>query len=232
MQTYLALPDGTDKCPAVLVLQEVFGVNREIKRICDLVAKSGYIGFAPELFHRTHPGLALDYTDAARAKGREGADATTMESIAADLNASIDFLMKHSRCDGSIAAWGFCYGGSLAYMIAGYPSIKASVSFYGGQIGKPQVPHRPPMIEFTAQLKAPIFLAFGEKDPSIPMDEVAAIKKALDEHGKRYQLEIYPNEGHGFFRFGINGESTPGARDVWPKVQKFLAENVGAPVAV
>jgi len=232
MNSYLALPDGDGKCPAVLVVQEVFGVNREIKRICELVAKSGYIGFAPELFHRTHPGLSLDYTNESRAKGREGADATTMESVAADLAASIDFLLKHPRCNGSIGAWGFCYGGSMAYMLASYPHIKAAVSFYGGQIAKQQVPHRPPMIEFTKDVKAPIFLAFGEQDPSIPMDDVATIKKALDEHHKTYQLEIYPNEGHGFFRFGVNGESTPGARDVWPKVQKFLAENIGAPIAV
>ncbi|HXF34684.1 MAG TPA: dienelactone hydrolase family protein, partial [Candidatus Acidoferrales bacterium] len=66
----------------------------------------------------------------------------------------------------------------------------------------------------------------------ITAEDIGQVKKALDENHKKYVLEVYPNEGHGFFRHGINGESTDGARDVWPKVLAFLKENLGAPVAV
>jgi carboxymethylenebutenolidase len=232
MDSYLALPDGNDKCPAVLIIQEIFGVNREIKRITELVASHGYIGFAPNVFHRTHPNLDLGYTPDSMTKAREAAGGATMDGLKADLEASIDYLLKHPRCNGSIGAWGFCFGGTMAYLLATYPQIKAAVSFYGGQIAKQAAPHRPPMIEFTKDIKAPIFLAFGGQDQSITAEDIATIKKALDENHKKYQLEVYPNEGHGFFRHGINGESTAGARDVWPKVQHFLKENLGAPVAV
>ena len=155
-----------------------------------------------------------------------------MEGLKTDLTASIDFLLKQPRCNGSIGAWGFCYGGTVAFLLATYPHIKAGVSFYGGQIAKQAAPHRPAMIEFAKDLKAPVFFAFGGQDQSIPQEDIDKIKAALDANHKKYELEVYPNEGHGFFRHGINGESTAGARDAWPKVQKFLKENIGAPVAV
>ncbi|HXP95047.1 MAG TPA: dienelactone hydrolase family protein [Candidatus Binatia bacterium] len=232
MDCYLAVPDGEGKVPAVLVIQEIFGVNREIKRIVDLLAKSGYIGFAPNVFHRTHPNLNLGYSQDVMPTAREAATAATMEGLKADFTAAIDFLLKQPRCNGAIGAWGFCFGGTMAYLLATYPQIKAAVSFYGGQIAKQTAPHRPAVIEFTKDIKAPVFLAFGGQDQSITAEDVATIKKALDEHHKKYVLEVYADEGHGFFRHGINGESTAGARDVWPKVQKFLKENLGAPVAV
>lgn len=230
MDCYIAVPDGNGKTPAVLIVQEIFGVNREIRRICDLVASAGYIGFAPNVFHRSHPNLNLGYSQEAMGSAREAAGKATMDGLKADFNASIDYLLKHPRCDGQIAAWGFCFGGTMAYWLATFPHIKASVSFYGGQIAKQAAPHRPPAIEFTKDIKAPLFLAFGGQDQSITAEDVATIKKALEENHKKFEIEVYPNEGHGFFRHGINGESTPGARDVWPKVQRFLKENLGAPV--
>lgn len=232
MDCYMAVPDGDAKVPAVLIIQEIFGVNREIKRIVDLVAKSGYVGFAPNVFHRTHPNLNLNYSQEQMPTAREAATKSTMEGLNADLKASIDYLLKNPRCNGSIGAWGFCYGGTIAYLLATYPQIKAAVSFYGGQIAKQTAPHRPAMIDFTKDIKAPIFLAFGGQDQSITTEDIDKIKKALEENHKKYVLEVYPNEGHGFFRHGINGESTAGARDIWPKVLAFLKENLGAPVAV
>jgi carboxymethylenebutenolidase len=232
MDCYLALPDGDGKVPAVLVIQEIFGVNREIKRICDLLAKTGYLAFAPNVFHRTHPKLNLNYQEHEMPIAREAATKSTMEGLDADFKASIDYILKQPRSDGAIGAWGFCYGGTMAYYLATFPQIKAAVSFYGGQIAKQTAPHRPAMIEKTKDVKAPVFLAFGGQDQSITAEDVAKIKAALEEDHKKFMLEVYPNEGHAFFRHGINGESTAGARDVWPKVQKFLKENLGAPVAV
>jgi carboxymethylenebutenolidase len=232
MDCYLAVPDGDGKAPGVLVIQEIFGVNREIKRICDLLANTGYVAFAPNVFHRTHPNLNLGYKPEEMQTARDAATASTMDGLKADLTAAIDFLMKNPRCNGSLGAWGFCYGGTIAYLLSTYPQIKAAVSFYGGQIAKQTAPHRPAMIDFTADIKAPVFLAFGGQDQSIPQEDIDKIKAALEANHKKYVLEVYPDEGHGFFRHGINGESTAGARDIWPKVQRFLKENLGAPVAV
>lgn len=229
MPAYLSLPDGDDKRAAVIVIEEIFGVNREIRRITDLVARTGYIGLAPNFFHRTHPDLDLDYQPESLNVGRAAAGAATLEGLQADLDAAIEFVLKQPRCNGAIATWGFCFGGSVAFLSATKPDVKAAVSFYGGQIAAGGG-SRPPLIEFTQDVRAPIFLSFGGKDQSITPEHVAAIEKALRDNGKRYALEVYPDEGHGYFRHGINGESTPGARDVWPKVQRFLAEHLGAPV--
>lgn len=232
MDAYLAIPDGDARVPGVLVIQEIFGVNREIKRICDLLARTGYLAFAPNVFHRTHPKLDAGYNPEGMGLGRAAAGAATMEGLKADLDASIAFMQQHPRSNGELAAWGFCFGGTIAYWLATFPAISASVSFYGGQIAKATAPHRPPAIEFTKDIHAPIFLAFGGKDESIPPEEIEKIRAALDAQHKTYQLEVYPDEGHGFFRHGVNGESTPGARDIWPKVQHFLREHLTAKAAV
>src|SRR5215472_17312049 len=100
MDCYLAAPDGNGKVPAVIVIQEIFGVNRDIKRICDLLAKTGYIAFAPNVFHRTHPKLNLNYKEDEMPIAREAATKSTMEGLDADFKAAIDYLLKQPNCNG------------------------------------------------------------------------------------------------------------------------------------
>jgi carboxymethylenebutenolidase len=82
------------------------------------------------------------------------------------------------------------------------------------------------MIEFTELISAPLFLAFGAEDHGIPPEEVDAIRLALTEKGKKFELHVYPNVGHAFFRHGVEGDSTAAAREVWPQVREFLAKNL------
>jgi len=106
------------------------------------------------------------------------------------------------------------------------PFVAAAVSFYGGQIARSSVPTRPPMIELTPQIQAPLLLAFGGRDASISGDDVAAIRTALEEHGKRFELLVYPDEDHAFFRAGP--DANDGARAVWPSVRTFLSEHLSS----
>jgi carboxymethylenebutenolidase len=125
-----------------------------------------------------------------------------------------------------VGTWGFCFGGSLAYLSATFPEVSAAVSFYGGQIAKAASPARPAMITFTELIGAPLFLAFGAEDQGIPPEEVDAIRGTLTEAHKKFELHVYPDTGHAFFRHGVNGDSTVAARDVWPKVRTFLDKNL------
>jgi carboxymethylenebutenolidase len=225
MPCYVARDENRPNTPGVVILQEIFGVNAEMRRITDLVASAGFTGLAPNFYHRTHPDLDLPYNDEGFEIGAAAARATMIDAITADVKASVRWLAEHGA--PKVGTWGFCFGGSVAFLSATLPEVRAAVSFYGGQIAKSPVPTRPPLITFADRIQCPIFLAFGGKDEGIPPEEVEAIRNALAAAGKQFELVVYPDEGHAFFRRGVNGDSTPAARDVWPKVQTFLHRNLG-----
>ncbi len=230
MKGYLARPDGDAPCPAVIVFQEIFGVDESLRRIADLLASSGYAAVVPALFHRSDPDFLAQHDDDGRKRGLAAAAAETPELMEADLRATIAWLQKQPFCNGAIGTWGFCWGGTVAYLSATLDGVSAVCSFYGGQIGKSRFPGAPPMIERTNAIKAPILLSFGGKDDSIPADEIAKIKAALDDAGKTYELHVYPDEGHGYFRSYVGQNATPGSREVWPIVQAFFSKHLRAGV--
>lgn len=224
MPSYLARPEGGAKTPGVVVLQEVFGVNAEMRRISDLLASAGFTAIAPNFYHRSHPDLNVPYNEEGIRIGIEAASLTTMDGLTKDLQSATHRLLSEG-CP-RVGTWGFCFGGSLAYLSATFPEVSAAVSFYGGQIAKSASPARPAMIEFTELIQAPLFLAFGAEDHGIPPEEVDAIRLALTEKGKKFELHVYPDAGHAFFRHGVGGESTAAAREVWPQVREFLNKNL------
>lgn len=228
MPAYLSRDASKTSQPGVVVLQEIFGVNNEMKRIADLLAAEGYAAVVPNFYFRAAPDLNAPYNPEGQKEGFAAAMTTTKETLTADVQASIDYLNAQPWCNASIGVWGFCFGGSIAYMSASMPGVRAAVSFYGGQIAESKAPARPAAIEVTPAIKAPVFLAFGGADASIPPEAIAKIESALKENKKQYEIEVYPAEGHAFFRNGVNAESTAGARDVWPKVQAFLKQHLQA----
>jgi carboxymethylenebutenolidase len=225
MPAYVVRDENRQNAPGVVVLQEIFGVNAEMRRIAELVASIGFTALAPNFYHRTHPDLDVPYNDEGFEIGAAAARATTLEGLTADITASVRWLKDHGA--PKVGTWGFCFGGSLAFLSATFPQVRAAVSFYGAQIAKSPVPTRPPLIAFADRVQCPIFLSFGGKDQSISEEEVEAIRKALTAAGKDFELHVYPDEGHAFFRRGVNGDATPAARDVWPKVQSFLHKHLG-----
>jgi carboxymethylenebutenolidase len=224
MPSYLARGDAPN-APGVVVLQEIFGVNVVIRRITEVVASAGFTALAPNFYHRTHPDLDLAYDDEGKKVGMAAAMQTTIENLSADIQAAQRWLRSEQGAP-AVGVWGFCFGGSLAYLAATFPQTQAAVSFYGGQIAKSPMPTRPPMITFTELIRAPLFLVFGGADAGIPPEEVEAIRSALTEAGKTFELHVYPDEDHGFFRPGANGDS-PAIRDVRPKVEEFLHKHLG-----
>lgn len=224
MPGYFARGDAPN-APGVVVLQEIFGVNAVMRRITELLASAGFTALAPNFYHRTHLDLDLDYDDEGKKVGMAAASETTIEHLTADIQAAQHWLRTEQGAP-AVGVWGFCFGGSLAYLAATFPQTKAAVSFYGGQIAKSPVPTRPPIITFTELIQAPLFLAFGGKDAGIPPQEVEAIRSALTEAGKTFELHVYPDEDHGFFRPGANRDS-PAVHDVRPKVEEFLHKHLG-----
>lgn len=234
MPAYLARPEGDDRRPAVIVLQEIFGVNTEVKRITDLVAGAGYVALAINYYHRTHPDLNEPYTQEGLQNGFAAAGNVTKATMKADVAAAMDWLnaqdfVKFER----IATWGFCYGGSVAFESATLPGLCAAVAFYGGSIAAKFPSGEDEALADTAELRAPLLLVFGGKDSYIPAESVERIRTTLTAAGKRFQLQVYPEQDHAFFRdssndmnAGSDDQKSKDVSDAWDLVQAYLKENL------
>ena len=235
MDSYLARPpEGSGPHPAVIILQEIYGVNAEMRRITDLVASIGYVGLAINFYHRTHPNLDLSYDEPGSRVGIEAAKTITRNTLFADLNAAVGWLKSQPYVrDGRVATWGFCMGGSVAFLSATMPEVCGAIGFYGGAIARPFRSGEPEALADIGKLRAPLLLCFGAEDRSISADDIERIRRELAAQGADFQLQVYSGVGHAFFRQGtpravadqqtFSDEAIAYAvADSWNLVQAFL----------
>jgi carboxymethylenebutenolidase len=226
MPCYLSRPEGDGPLPAVIVLQEIFGVNTEVRRISDLLASSGYVALAPNYYYRTHPDLNEPYTPAGLQTGFAAARQVTKANLRRDVAAAVDWLdAQPFVVHGKVATWGFCFGGTVAFVTATLPGLACAVSFYGGSIAAPLPDGEPEALADAGDLRAPILLVFGGLDEHIPPAAVTRISNALSAAGKRFEIQIYPAVGHAFFRDSSENLSAAEVADAWDRVQAYLARN-------
>ncbi len=227
MPSYLARPDGDAPRPAVIVLQEIFGVNTEVKRISELLAATGYVALAINYYHRTHPDLDEPYSEQGLKNGFAAAGKVTRATLKSDLTAAIDYLNAQSFvASGHLATWGFCFGGSVAFLSSTLPGLRGAVAFYGGSIAAPFPSGEPEALADVDSVHCPILLAFGGKDHYITPDKVDRISTALTQAQKKFEIKVYPDEDHAFFRDSSAALATnPDVADAWALVQSFLKEN-------
>ena len=179
---YRADPQGSPK-GAVVVVQEIFGVNNHIRSVVDGYAEQGYVAIAPALFDRVEEGVELGYDESGIDIGRKIAfEDVTMDQVMADIEAACDAVSTA----GKIGIVGYCWGGSICYVAAARLSdkISAASGYYGGQI----MPH------IEEEPKTPLMLHFGEQDAGIPLENVHAIAQRWPDIG----VHIYGEAGHGF----------------------------------
>ncbi len=228
MPSYLARPDGEDPRPAVIVLQEIFGVNTEVRRIADLFAGAGYVALAINYYHRTHPDLNEPYTQEGLQNGFAAAGQVSRATLRADVSAAIAFLDSQPYVKkGKIATVGFCMGGSVAFVTATLPGLAAAIPFYGGMIAGGFPSGEPEGLADAPDIKVPLLLFFGGKDDYIPADAVARIEAALTAAGKEHEIVTYPEVGHAFFRESSAALNDHEVKDAWARVQAFLAKHLG-----
>ena len=225
MPCYLARPDGDEPKPAIVVLQEIFGVNAEVKRIADLCASAGYVGLAINYYHRTHPNLNEPYTQEGLQRGFAAAGSVSRETLRADVGAAIALLDAEPYVrSGKIATMGFCFGGSAAFVTATEPGLRAAVCFYGGSIAAPFPNGDPEGLADAKDIDIPLLLLFGGKDDFIPADAVARIESTLKSLGKSDEVVTYPNVGHAFFRESSSAMNQSEVEDAWGRVTRFLGK--------
>ena len=224
MPAYVARPDtGSGPHPAVIVLQEIFGVNTEVRRIADLVASAGYVALAPNYYHRTHPNLDEPYTPEGFERGFKVAAQVSRDSLRKDVAASIAWLNQQDFVKpGKVATWGFCYGGTAAFVTATLPGLCGAVCFYGSSIVSPLANGESEGLSDAKDVEIPLLLAFGGQDESIPLDKINRIRETLDAAGRDFQIQIYPSVGHAFFRGSSTDMHSEVVADAWSLVQAFF----------
>jgi carboxymethylenebutenolidase len=227
MTCYLARPER-GRHPAVIVLEGVYGFDDELRRITDLLASTGYVGFAIDYFHRTYPDLREPFTEEGRRHGTEATKSVAKAGLRADVAAARDWLNEQSFVEhGRIATWGFGFGGTVAFVTSTLPGLIGAVVFYGQSIASPMPSGEGAPLDDAAAVRAPLLLVFGGRDVLIGESDVTAIASTLSRNGKAHEMQRYPNVGHSFFR--TTGESVAAreAADAWDRVQAFLQRTNG-----
>lgn len=205
---YRADPAGSPK-GAIVVIQEIFGVNHHIRAVCDRLAAEGYVAIAPSIFDRTQPDFTSGYTPDEVANARKFIASPDWDAMLRDTQAAIDAV----KSVGPVGIVGFCLGGSIAYVAATKLSgLSAAVGYYGGAV-----------VRFADDKpKVPTQLHFGEKDAGIPLTDVETVK------AKRPDVEVfvYPGAQHGFHCDERASYEKASADIAWPRSMEFFAKHL------
>ncbi|MBR0692305.1 dienelactone hydrolase family protein [Bradyrhizobium lablabi] len=205
---YRADPAGAPK-GAIVVIQEIFGVNHHIRSVCDRLAKEGYVAVAPSIFDRIEPNFQSGYSPDEVANARKFVANPDWAAMLRDTEAAIESV----KSVGPVGIIGFCLGGSLTYAAATkLKGLSAAVSYYGGAIvrfaeDKPTVPTQ---------------LHFGEKDAGIPLSDVETIKSKRPE----VEVFIYPGAQHGFHCDERASYDKVSSDVAWPRTLDFFAKHL------
>jgi carboxymethylenebutenolidase len=193
-EAYVARPEGEGPWPAVVVIQEIFGVNAVMRGTCDRLAGEGYLAVCPDLFWRIQPGI--DITDQSQAEWDQAmgylGQFDTDKGID-DIRATIDAARKSPDCTGRVGDVGYCLGGKLAFLTAARTDADASVSYYGiglqGLVGEAE------------KLAHPLLMHIAEEDAYFPKEAQAVVIGALKDH-PQVTIHTYPGCDHAFARPG------------------------------
>ena len=196
-EAFVALPSDADennKKPALIVIQEIFGINEEMREKCEDFAKQGYIAICPDLFWRIEPGIELvDSDEAQLQRAFELYQAFDVDQGIKDLQAVTKHAIEMDLSNRKVGAIGYCLGGHLSYRLAAAENLNAAVSYYGVAIEE----HLKEMI----QIKEPMLLHIAAEDEFVSKEAQEEILKAADK--KTHVIpHVYENQPHAFARGG------------------------------
>jgi carboxymethylenebutenolidase len=208
LDAYVAEPDGKPR-GALVVIQEIFGVNSHIRSVADGFAADGYLAIAPALFDRVQRNYESGYSQPEVQAGRETRGKVTNEQALADVQAAID----HVKGAGKVGVVGYCWGGTVAWLSAARATgIAAAVSYYGG--GVPDAKDEKPRV--------PTMLHFGEADASIPVAKAKEVAAAHPDVPTYFYAA-----GHGFNCEQRGSYHAPSAAEARERTLEFFRKHVG-----
>lgn len=220
MRLYVSVPDGKGPFPAIVVIQHRDGVDDFVRDMTERVAGAGYVGAAPDLYHRDGP----DCHDDGPTRRERLRDVTVVK----DVNATVDFLKGHRAVDPDrLGIVGFCMGGRVAYlMAAAQPAFKAAVDYYGGSVMVPWGDGPAPFAR-TAEIHCPVIGFFGEDDANPSPADMRTLDAELTRLGKAHEFHSYPGANHAFMNRRGARYHAQADRDSWPKALAFFEKHLG-----
>ena len=216
LSAYVARPAGEPKA-AIIVIQEIFGVNAGIRRKCDKWAEAGYLAVAPDLFWRMERGVELDPDVKPEFdKGIEFFGKFDPDGGVRDIEATIHWIRRQEGVE-KVGAVGYCLGGRLAYMTAARTDIDASVGYYGVEIDN--------MLNEAHAIAKPLMLHIPTADGFVTSDKQAKMHEGLDDH-PRVTLHDYEGLDHGFATEHGKRRDEEGAQLADERTEAFFAEHL------
>lgn len=221
MDVYAASVEGLTPKPVVIVIMEAFGVNKHIQDVCQRLAKEGFYALAPDLYHRSGRKITVEYGDK---KFLDYMSELTNKAVVDDIRETMTFLENIRGADSqNIFVMGFCVGGFSTMLAATKLPIQGAISFYGaGMVREREMFQLKPIVNDLAQIKCPTLLFFGDKDESIPQNDIQAVETILKENNQDFEIVIYPDSEHGFFCDQRKSFNHSAASKAWKKSLEAL----------
>ena len=200
---YIARPRGLP-APAIVVIQELFGVNADLRATCDELAAQGYLALSPDLFWRLEPGVDLsDQTEAEWQKGLALYNAFDYDAGIGDISATLQLARTLPGVTGKVGLMGYCLGGLMTFLTTAHTGADASVVYYGGGTEK--------HLDEASHVRNPMIMHLGEEDEYIPRAAREAIVGALRDNAM-VKVFTYPGCRHAFARHrGAHYDATAAA---------------------
>jgi carboxymethylenebutenolidase len=213
-RAFVARPKTTP-APVVIVIQEIFGVNKVMQDICTNLATLGYLAICPDLFWRQEPGIQItDQTEAEWQKAFQLFSSFNVDKGVDDLKSSLAVARKIDGGNGKVGTMGYCLGGKLAYLMAARSDADCNVSYYGVGIEE--------LLGESSGIKKPLLMHIAEKDKYVPPAAQAKILAAL-QNNKNIENIIHPGVDHAFCRIGGQHYDKNTADKANARTAKFLA---------
>lgn len=216
-RAYCTMPEEPNG-GSVVVLQEIFGVNANIRAIVDDFAAAGYAAIAPDLFWRQDEGIDLDPAlESHRERAQVLLKGLDTDLAVADAMTAATFLLNQPGSNGKLGTVGYCIGGKLSYIMATREEVSAAISYYGVAIQH--------LLDIADGLKAALLLHVAEEDHLCPPDAQHAIARAL-AHRDHVTVMSYPGVGHAFARRESSSYDAVSATRADAATMLLLAERV------
>jgi carboxymethylenebutenolidase len=214
---YLATPAG-GAGPGIVLIQEIFGVNKVMRDLADGFARQGYVVVCPDIFWRQEPGIQLtDQTEKEWARAFELYKGFDEAKGVEDLVATLAHVRGIKGCTGKVGTVGYCLGGKLAYLMATRSDANANVGYYGVGIGG--------ALGEAAKIKAPLMLHIATADEYCKPDEQATIKAGLGSN-KLVTLHSYEGKDHAFARVGGQHYDAAAAKQANDRTAHFFQQHL------
>ena len=213
---YLSKPaSGTG--PGLVVIQEIFGVNKVMRDITDEFAAQGYVALCPDLFWRQEPGIQItDQSEEEWARAFELFQGFDLDLGVKDLESTIEWLRGSAGCNGKVGAVGYCLGGRLAYLTTTRTRVDAAVSYYGVYLHE----------HLDETINSPLMLHIAREDEFVPKEAQDQVIDAV-KNNSQVTTHVYEGEGHAFVRVGGKHYSEAAATISNKSTLEFFTENLG-----